>query len=298
MRVDRLLTAGRWYHTVTTYDSDTGNVQFYIDGQLDSEKTYTTALVAELGYPNGVYIGNTHAASGPPRYWDGAFDDVRIYNYVLATDQIESLYAAGDPPPPDRNYYRAQAIAHVKQGNLDKAVEIYERYLAANAEGTDTTGDRDRTHVVEALSKELESQLDVPGASARQYITWAWSLGLRTGSVDSRLAAVAVRLAQKAVELEPENGHFHNTLGIAQYRAGQYEKALATLTKGNKIKGEFPDDLAFLAMTHHQLGQIEEARAALARAQESMKQPQWAGDEELQRFLKEAEALINAAPEE
>ncbi len=298
MWADRLLIASRWYHTVATYDSATGKVQFYIDGQLDCEKTYTTAHVADLGYPKGVYIGKATAAEGDSRYWDGAFDDVRIYNYVLKPDQIESLYAAGDPPPPDRNYYRLQAIVHLKQGNFDKAVETYERFLDSSAQGTDATADRDRAQVEEALLQELESQLDVPGASARQYIARAWSLGLRTGSVDSRLAAVAVRLAQKAVELEPENGHFHNTLGIAQYRAGQYEKALATLTKGNKIKGEFPDDLAFLAMTHHQLGQIEEARAALTGAQESMKQPQWAGDEELQHYLKEAEALINAAPAE
>ena len=243
-----------------------------------------------------MYIGSTTAAARGSSHWDGAFDDVRIYNYVLAPDHIESLYGAGNPPPPDRNHYRAQAIVHVKQGNFGLAVETFERFLDSGAQGANTTADRDRTQVEAALFKELESQLDVQG-NAGQYRSRARGL-LETNRIDPRVAAIAVRLAQKAVELQPENNYSLNILGTAQYRAGQYEKALATLTKANKIRGGIAPNLVFLAMTHHQLGRIEEARATLAAAQESMEQPQWTGDEELQRLLKEAEALIEPATAE
>jgi hypothetical protein len=87
-----------------------------------------------------------------------------------------------------------------------------------------------------------------------------------------------------------------NTLGVAQYRVGRYADALATLTKSEKRKatkeGTTPDDLAFLAMTRHQLGQKDEAKAALARLREIMKQPHWAQNAEAVSFLQEAEELI------
>ena len=53
-----------------------------------------------------------------------------------------------------------------------------------------------------------------------------------------------------------------------------------------------PADLAFLAMAHQQLGHKEQARAALARLRELMKQPVWKQNAEAQGFLREAEGLI------
>ncbi|HMC66431.1 MAG TPA: hypothetical protein VKI65_15965 [Gemmataceae bacterium] len=49
-------------------------------------------------------------------------------------------------------------------------------------------------------------------------------------------------------------------------------------------------------MTHHQLGQKDQAAAALARLREAMKKPEWATNEEAKDFLQEAEALIESKP--
>ena len=83
-------------------------------------------------------------------------------------------------------------------------------------------------------------------------------------------------------------------------RVGQYAAALETLTRSDKINsagpnGPQPADLAFLAMTQHQLGQPSTARTTLARLRATLQQnPHWANDADAQAFYprREAEASI------
>jgi hypothetical protein len=106
----------------------------------------------------------------------------------------------------------------------------------------------------------------------------------------------ALRYAEGAGRLAPENGFFLNTLGVAQYRVGRYADALASLMKSEELNatkdGSIPSDLAFLAMTQHQLGKKDEAKATLNRLRKVMKQPHWEKDAESASFLREAEELI------
>ena len=107
----------------------------------------------------------------------------------------------------------------------------------------------------------------------------------------------ALRYSEEACQLEPENGDFLNTLGVAYYRVGNYEKALDVLARSDKInalkdKGSRPADLAFLAMTHQQLGHAKEAEAKLQLLRERMKDPRSAQDAGAQGFLREAEELL------
>jgi WD40 repeat protein len=107
----------------------------------------------------------------------------------------------------------------------------------------------------------------------------------------------ALRYSEEACQLEPENGNLLNTLGVAYYRVGNYEKALDVLSRTDKInalqdKGSHPADLAFLAMAHQQLGHAKEAEADLQLLRERMKDPRWAQDAEAEGFLREAEELL------
>jgi hypothetical protein len=83
---------------------------------------------------------------------------------------------------------------------------------------------------------------------------------------------------------------------VAQYRVGHYADALATLTNSVKLnapeEGSLPSDLAFLAMTQHQVGKKDEPKATLGRLREILKQPSMAHDAESVGFLREAEELI------
>jgi WD40 repeat protein len=115
----------------------------------------------------------------------------------------------------------------------------------------------------------------------------------------------ALRQAEVAVGLDPRNGAYLTTLGLAQYRLGRYEEALATLTRADRLNatpaGLSTDaDLAFLALSHLQLGHHDEARAVLDRLRQLNKQPR-AGTpletEEAQQFLREVEAAIGTDAE-
>ena len=107
----------------------------------------------------------------------------------------------------------------------------------------------------------------------------------------------ALRQAEAACAAAPGHVEYLNTLGIAYYRVGKYQEAVDTLGRCNKLRKEsFPEDLTFLAMAQHQLGQEEQAQATLDRLREVMKQPRWALDSEAQGFLREAEELLKTKP--
>jgi hypothetical protein len=58
------------------------------------------------------------------------------------------------------------------------------------------------------------------------------------------------------------------------------------------VKRQAPSTLAFMAMSLHQLGREEEAKAALERLGELCKDERFADDEEAKSLLAEAEGLI------
>jgi serine/threonine protein kinase/WD40 repeat protein len=103
----------------------------------------------------------------------------------------------------------------------------------------------------------------------------------------------AAELAARASQLTPLDGHAWNTLGVAQYRAGDWQAAVVALAKSDELLGE--KDLSFnaffLAMAHWQLGKKEEARSWMDRAVRWMdkNKPQ---DEQLRRIRDEAEQLL------
>jgi tetratricopeptide (TPR) repeat protein/WD40 repeat protein len=77
----------------------------------------------------------------------------------------------------------------------------------------------------------------------------AWRLA--TAPPEQRDPARALQLIQEAVRQRPKERSFLNTLGVVQYRSGQYPQAVATLEKSLQAgKGRFAAfDLFFLAVT-------------------------------------------------
>ena len=72
----------------------------------------------------------------------------------------------------------------------------------------------------------------------------------------------AVELAKNAVEVEPNNGMYWNTLGVAHYRAGNWKTAIEALTKSMELlAGQSKSfNTFFLAMAHWQVGDKPQAR--------------------------------------
>jgi WD40 repeat protein/serine/threonine protein kinase len=81
--------------------------------------------------------------------------------------------------------------------------------------------------------------------------------------------ALALRQAQAACRLEPDNLAARRALGAAFYRNGRYAEAVETFThcevENGKQGRQDPIDAAFLAMGHFRQGQFDEARAWLSK---------------------------------
>jgi serine/threonine protein kinase/Flp pilus assembly protein TadD len=80
--------------------------------------------------------------------------------------------------------------------------------------------------------------------------------------------ARALELAKKSVaRSEGKDGNLWNTLGVAQYRLGDWQAALDSLEKANRLRGERQaEDWFFLTMAQWQIGQKEVAQASYNRA--------------------------------
>ena len=76
-----------------------------------------------------------------------------------------------------------------------------------------------------------------------------------------RAPAEAVGLARKAVAQAPEMGDYWNTLGVAQYRAGDFQSALTALSRSIELRsGGDGADHFFIAMAYEHLGDRKQAR--------------------------------------
>ena len=118
-----------------------------------------------------------------------------------------------------------------------------------------------------------------PGASGEQY----------------RLALSRAELAAKLDNRK--SARVEDTLGVAYYRAGEFEKALALF--GPQV--EPPEKRSekglvlqrvFTAMSLHRLAEHGRAWAVLTDLRETMKLPAFAKDEQNRAFCREAEELL------
>ena len=124
----------------------------------------------------------------------------------------------------------------------------------------------------------------------------AWRLV--TGPKESHNPVKAIALIRRAIELRPDEAMYRNTLGVAQYRKGDYLPAIESLEKSLALgKGQSDAfDLDFLAMCHKKLGHAAEAkdcfdRAAVWTRQHQNQFPAGIFDE-LAGFQTEAESVL------
>jgi serine/threonine protein kinase/tetratricopeptide (TPR) repeat protein len=119
----------------------------------------------------------------------------------------------------------------------------------------------------------------------------AWFLATAAEPRD-RDPARAVALARVAVEKAPKNGGYWNTLGVALYRAGEWDAAIQALERSMELtSGGSAEDWFFLAMAHWQKGDHARARSWFGRAAAWVPKTSTQA-EELARFRAEAEALL------
>jgi serine/threonine-protein kinase len=189
-----------------------------------------------------------------------------------------------------------------REGRLDEAITSYRRASASEPNygiahynlGTVLLEKGSLNEAVASYREAIASYrrlANLDPASADLHNNLAWVL-VTCPHVPMRDPAEGMRLAQKAIELVPNNGAYWNTLGVAHYRAGHWKEAAAALTRsmqlgcgGNAYNG------FFLAMAHWQLGEKAKARQCFDQA------VQWVDknmprSKELGRFRAEAAELL------
>ena len=82
----RKIDDGQWHHIASTWDKESG-VTLYLDGQKVGNRPHNG--------PHFVWTG--HVSLGKPgalrRCYNGALDEVRIYNRAITADEVKHLAA-------------------------------------------------------------------------------------------------------------------------------------------------------------------------------------------------------------
>ena len=212
-------------------------------------------------------LGWLLAASGQPREAENAYlQALALMGKVL--DELPAL----------ANYRLQQAMTQSDLGNLyassgdsQKAKPLFQQALAGFRLACEGNPD----------------DPDSPNYLARFLATCPDAL--------FRDPAQAVALAAKAVAQAPRDGAYWNTLGIAQYRAGDWKAAIQALETSMPLRsGGNGFDWIFLAMAHWQLGDQEQAHKQYDQTVQWMQKNQ-PKNEELLRFRVEAAELLMIA---
>jgi serine/threonine protein kinase/Flp pilus assembly protein TadD len=152
-----------------------------------------------------------------------------------------------------------------QQKNLDEAVGVWRKLIeldpklvAAHSGLGSALLDQNRPEEAVAAFKQA---LTIDPQSAKGHNDVAWLLATHPNA-RLRDPGMAHAMAKKAVELDPKNGAYLNTLGVACYRMGDFARAAATLQKFRELRTDDEEwsNPFFLAMAQWQLGHKDEAR--------------------------------------
>jgi hypothetical protein len=156
---DFRFNTNNWYHVAVVYSQSLKNVKFYVNGILTDTKSFTKAIPVSGNLPF------TIGAWDKQRYFDGAFDEIRIWNTARTEVEIQS--------------YMNSSVATVAPG----LVAYYRMDEASGSTTADSRGSRNLT-----LINEPAWVSSAPVLAN----TYAWSTGENTQSIIAGVVAISV----------------------------------------------------------------------------------------------------------
>lgn len=244
-----------------------------------------------------------------PEYWQEVVSVLvqsKMHDEAIAVLQKVTVEFPDEPEYRQKlaEIYRMLGKVHREKGDLDQSIVAYTEAIRLDPELAAAREGRGNTHLKKGEFRKAVAdydhslELDPNNSACLNRLAWY----LATGP-DSRYWDVdrAVKLARKAVQLSPESSGFRHTLGVAEYRAGNWETAIEHLEKVFQMQGwRTSYDWFFLAMAHWQLGHKDEARTWYGKAVQWMEEGH-SKNTELLRFRAEAAELLGVTetpPEE
>ena len=181
-----------------------------------------------------------------------------------------TLLIEGHEPRDDPRQWYVRGQALVMLGRPKEAIAAYTRALEIDPKYSAALARRSDLYLRvgdwENLFKDLEQHrlLEPNNAQLANDLSWC----LATCPIPSyRDQKRAIELAELAVKLVPANANFWNTLGVVDYRAGDWKGAAkATLKSMELSRGATYHDWYTLALCQWRLDQREQARQLLMHA--------------------------------
>jgi tetratricopeptide (TPR) repeat protein len=268
------------YTCLPTQDALDDVTQLLPLAELAATREYRARLLGAALYRTGKYEAAIERLDAgvrlvPPRAWDHLFR-------AMAHHRLGHAEKARD--------YLELAVGQIEKAGYPWTERVESEHLRREAEALMGIHRHEFTH--ESTIAAYRRLLGKNPNDARLHNELAWLLAT-CPDPKFRHPGQAVKQAQEAVELAPKDGLVWNTLGVAHYRAGDWKAAIMTLEESMGLRsGRLESsNTFFLAMTHCQLGNKEEARKWYDRAVRWMDKNQ-PDNEELRRFRAEASALL------
>jgi tetratricopeptide (TPR) repeat protein len=230
-----------------------GTVRLWgLDGaELAVLRGHAAAVTSVAFSPDGRFLLST-STDGTARLWYANADDLlRVADERILRDftREERLRFKDLLGPENRHAIDAMDLVERLLAKLHIAADVSERVR------TDPTIEGEvRAHALR-LAADLR---DDP-----RLLRWqAWAIARFPGGDVAR----ALRYAERAFELEPEDGAVLHALGVALYRKGDHGGAIEMLRNSLAAGGPDVEAHAFLALACAKDGRAEEARRHLAEA--------------------------------
>jgi serine/threonine protein kinase/tetratricopeptide (TPR) repeat protein len=271
-------------------------IAWYKNGQKGEMATVNAAVLK--AYTQAIALDSTNAEV----YFRRGELNARLSKYEEAAADYSRVIEL-DPKGPDAWYndpndsmpLRERAGAYLKLRRYDQALRDYSKIIklhpnqawAWSVRGSAYVQMNQHDKALADLTKaiELGPQAPWPNNALARFLATCPDSKLRD-------AANAVKAAKRAVALAPKWRVGWNTLGVAYYRAGSWQEAVAALQKSMELaKGGDSSDFFLLAMTYWQMGKKAEAHKWYDKAVQWMDKNQ-PKNEELLRFRAEAAELL------
>ncbi|MDH3394242.1 MAG: tetratricopeptide repeat protein, partial [Desulfobulbaceae bacterium] len=187
---------------------------------------------------------------------------VRNRKFAEAVNVVDQALA--DPAGRRPRFYGVLASLYRQQGRNDDGRRLFEKALQMYPEDImlhyeyalflDRTGNADDAFV--AMQKVLV--MDPHNPYALNYIGYTWAD--RGEKLDEARVFI-----EKAASLRPDDGFIRDSLGWVYFKLGQYEKALAELTRALELASD-PVIFEHLGDVYAKTGQMAEALKAYQQA--------------------------------
>jgi tetratricopeptide (TPR) repeat protein len=200
--------------------------------------------------------------------------------------------------PKDARAYHERAEAHEWLGRWEQAIADHSRALELAPHKLSILVWRGRAYLRKGQQDKAAEDFRRAGALAPEELNRLARKLAASPDPWQRELSLAVEFARQAVRQTPGEARYWNTLGVAQYRVGEWEEAVRALDEAEKLApGKWVGFNAFvLALCQQRLRDPAKAQGSYDRAvlwcQGNQDNLDSAQQQELKAFRVEAEALL------